>query len=106
MNHDQDNNNMKDCIEFINDSEDLKEIINDYTFMLWEKKNLFGLIYYLTNKFLVDNKEINNILYQFRMYNSLINEPNQLLDYLKKFKTKRIRKSLVKYLHQWKLLTK
>ena len=85
MNHDQDNNNMKDCIEFINDSEDLKEIINDYTFMLWEKKNLFGLIYYLTNKFLVDNKEINNILYQFRMvYNSLINEPNQLLDYLKK----------------------
>ena len=85
MNHDQENNNIKDCIEFINSSEELKDIINDYTFMLWEKKNLFKLIYHLTNKFLIDNKDINNILYQFRMvYNSLINEPNELLDYLKK----------------------
>ena len=85
MNHDQNNNNIKDCIEYINKSDELKEIINDYTFMLWEKNNLFQLIYYLTNKFLVNNKEINNILYQFRMvYNSLINEPKQLLEYLKK----------------------
>ena len=85
MNHDQDNNNIKDCIEYINNSEDLKEIINDYTFMLWDKNNLFNLIYHLVNKFLIDNKDINNILYQFRMvYNSLINEPNELLDYLKK----------------------
>ena len=85
MNHDKDNNNIKDCIKFINESNELKEVINDYTFMLWEKKNLFKMIYHLTNKFLIDNKEINNILYQFRMvYNSLINEPNQLLDYLKK----------------------
>ena len=85
MNHDQNNNNIIECIEFVNSNSELKEIINDYTFMLWEKKNLFNLIYYLTKKFLVNNKEINNILYQFRMvYNSLINEPNLLLDYLKK----------------------
>ena len=85
MNYDQNNNNIKDCIDYINNSEYLKEVINDYMFMLWEKKDLFKMIYHLTNKFLIDNKEINNILYQFRMvYNSLINEPNELLDYLKK----------------------
>jgi len=84
MNHDQNNNNIKDCITFINQSEELKDIINQYTYDLWEKKNLFSLIYHLTNKFLIDNNEINNILYQFRMvYNSLINEPNELLAYLK-----------------------
>ena len=85
MNYDQNNNNIKDCIDYINNSEYLKEVINDYMFMLWEKKDLFKMIYHLTNKFLIDNKEINNILYQFRMvYNSLINEPNELLEYLKK----------------------
>jgi hypothetical protein len=85
MNYDQNNNNIKDCLIYIDNSEYLKEVINDYMFMLWEKKDLFKMIYHLTNKFLIDNKEINNILYQFRMvYNSLINEPNELLDYLKK----------------------
>jgi|SaaInlStandDraft_7_1057024.scaffolds.fasta_scaffold01216_5 hypothetical protein len=85
MNHDEENINLKDSIEFINNSEELKDIINQYTFMIWEKDNLFNLIYYLSINYLVNNNEINNILYQFRMtYNSLINEPNELLDYLKK----------------------
>lgn len=85
MNHDQENYNFKDSIEFINNSEELKDVINQYTFMIWDKNNLFKLIYHLSINYLVNNNEINNILYQFRMtYNSLINNPNELLDYLKK----------------------
>ena len=78
------NINIKNYIDFIKENDELREVINEYMFMLWEKKNLFDFIYVVINKFLIGVREINNILYQFRMvFNSLINKPDELATYLK-----------------------
>ena len=88
-----DENNINNDYEIVNISTylinignniELKEVINDYMFMLWDNKNLFDFIHFIINKFFNEVREINNILYQFRMvFNSLINKPDELANYLK-----------------------
>ena len=58
MNYDKNNNNIKDCLIYIDNSEYLKEVINNYMFMIWKKKDLFKMIYHLTNKFYDEKKEV------------------------------------------------
>ena len=38
------NINIKNYIDFIKENDELREVINEYMFMLWEKKNLFDFI--------------------------------------------------------------
>ena len=80
----EENDNFDKMCQFIFENDELKEIINDYCFHVWEKQNLFLVIYSFGKKYLNKNYELNNILLQFRMVTqSLINQPNELHHYLK-----------------------
>ena len=84
INNEYENVNISTYLINIGNNKELKEVINDYMFMLWDKKNLFDFIHLIINKFLNEVREINNILYHFRMvFNSLINKPDELANYLK-----------------------
>ena len=80
----KDADDFKSMCVYINETEELKEIINEYCLNIWEKNNLFQIIYSFGIKYLNNNYELNNILLQFKMVsNSLINKPNELHHYLK-----------------------
>ena len=70
---------------YVNNNEELCNVMNDYCEHVWDKKNLFQITHLLGMKYLKTNLDINNILLQFKMVSkSLINKPNELHDYLKK----------------------
>jgi hypothetical protein len=84
MNSENELSDFLDMIHYVYEDSYLKEIMDEYMENLWDKKNLFGFICKFCKKYLINNLEINNISYQFKMSaKSLLNDPISLLKYLK-----------------------
>jgi len=54
----EENDNFDSMCQFIFENIELKEIINDYCFHIWDKQNLFLVIFSFGKKYLNKNYEL------------------------------------------------